>query len=67
MREPLEIYVASRMQNMVQIRAKNLYFVTNLHFLLFLKGSFGALGVESPNGGAIGNRRHGRAAASGES
>ena len=32
MRKPSEMYTASRMQNMVQIRKKNIYFVTNLLF-----------------------------------
>ena len=42
---------ASRMQNMVQIRKKNTYFVTNIFsFFIF---TFRALGVESPRGGAI--------------
>ena len=50
---PLEIYVASRMQNMVHIRKRNTYFVTNLLFRMFWKSSLGALGVESPYGGAI--------------
>ena len=52
MRKPSEMYIASRMQNMVQVCKKNAYFVTNL-VLHFKKCSFGALGVESPNGGAI--------------
>jgi len=32
MREPLEMVTASRMQNMVEIREKNTYFVTILFF-----------------------------------
>ena len=53
MLEPLGMYTASCMQSMVQIRKKNTYFVTNLLFGLFWKSCFGALGVESPRGGAI--------------
>ena len=53
MREPLEIVTASRIQNMVEIRKKNTYFVTKLLFRIFGNSSFGALGVESPHGGAI--------------
>ena len=53
MREQLEIVTASRMQNMVEIRKNNIYFVTILLFLNFGKSSFGSLGVESPHGGAI--------------
>ena len=51
MREPWEMVTASRMQNMVQIRKKNSYFVTKLLFLKIGKSYFGALGVESPHGG----------------
>ena len=40
------------MQNIVQIRKENTYFATNL-FFENLKSSFGALGVESPQGGAM--------------
>ena len=43
---------ASRMQNMVQIRKKNTYFVTNKFFRFFIF-TFRALGVESPRGGAM--------------
>ena len=53
MRESLEMVTASRMQDMVQIREKNTCFVTILLFRNFRKSSFGALGVESPHGGAI--------------
>ena len=44
--------VFSRMQNMVQIRARNAYFATKLHFV-FCNIFWGALGVESPHGGVI--------------
>ena len=44
---------ASLMQNMVQIRKKNTYFVIKLLWGELGKSSFGALGVESPPGGAI--------------
>ena len=37
MREALEMVKALRMQNMMQIRKKNAYFVTNLLFELFEK------------------------------
>ena len=53
MREPLEMVTVSRMQKMVEIRKKNTYFVTILLFLKFWKKFSGALGVESPHGGAI--------------
>ena len=52
MREPLEMVTDSRMQNMVEIRKKNNGFVTILLFR-FKKKYFGALGVQSPHGGAI--------------
>ena len=48
MREPLEMVTASLMQNMVQIRKENIYFVTKLLFESFGKRYLGALGVESP-------------------
>ena len=47
-REPLEMVTASLMQNMVQIRKKNSYFVTILFFLILRKSYFGALRAESP-------------------
>ena len=50
---PLEMVIASRMQKMVQIRKKNMYVVTNLPFFCFDKSYLGALGVQSPDGGAI--------------
>ena len=53
MREPWEIYTASRMQNMMQIREKNFYFVTKIIFRNFVIFTLGALGVESPRGGAM--------------
>ena len=53
MREPLEMVTASLMQNMVHICKKNMYFVAKLLFRMFGKSYFGALGVESPHGGAI--------------
>ena len=57
MREPLEIVTASRMQNMVEIRKKNTCFVTKLFWGILGKSSFGALGVQSPNGGAINHKK----------
>ena len=53
MREPLEIATASLMQNLVQIRKKSYYSVTKISFSEILEKTFGALGVESPHGGAI--------------
>ena len=53
MRKPLEMITALRMQNMVEIRKKNICFVTKSLFGKKIKSSFGALGVESPHGGAI--------------
>ena len=53
MREPLEAVTASLMQNMVQIRKKNNYFMAILLFVILGKSSFGALGVESPHVGAM--------------
>ena len=53
MGKPLEMYVASRMQNMVQIRARNVGFTTKLLFRLFCILSLGALVVESPQEGAM--------------
>ena len=49
MRKPSEMYVASRMQDMVQIHAWNACFATKLHVVfLFRNNSFGALGVGAP-------------------
>ena len=53
MREPLEMVTASRMQNMVEIRKKNTYFVSILRFsilicsnkICFFKMYFGIGGV----------------------
>ena len=53
MREPSEMHTASRMQNMVQLRKENTYFVTSLPFIFLGKSYLGALGVESPHGGAM--------------
>ena len=50
MRETLEMVTASRIQNI----KKNTCFVTILLFRNVRESSFGALGVESPHGGAIG-------------
>ena len=52
MRKPFELYVASRIQIMVQIRSRDVCFATKLHYY-FCSNSFGARGVESPHGGAI--------------
>ena len=52
MREPLEMFTASRMQNIVQIHTKNKYFVIK-QFSIFYIFTFRAVGVESPRGGAI--------------
>ena len=54
MREPLEMYTASRMQHIVHIRKKNIFFFATskcLFFLFFF--TFRALSVESPRVGAI--------------
>ena len=48
MRGPSEMVTAPLMHNMVQLREKNAYFVTNSLSLFLLKSSLGALGVESP-------------------
>jgi hypothetical protein len=40
MRGPLEMVTASRMQNMVEIREKNNYFVTKLFLGIFWKKLF---------------------------
>ena len=53
MRKTLEMITVLRMQNMVDIRKKNTYFVTKSLFVKKKRSSFGALGVESPHGGAI--------------
>ena len=53
MRETLEIVTALLMQNMVQIREKNTYFVTELFFELFEKVIFGLSALRAPTGGAI--------------
>ena len=50
MREPWEMVTAPRMQNMLQIRKKNIYFATKTKLFFFTSR---ALGVESPRGGAI--------------
>ena len=52
MRETLEMVTVSLMQDMVHIRKKAIYFATKLLLETFEK-YFGALGVESPHGGAI--------------
>ena len=52
MREPLEVFTASRMQHMVQIRQKTHNVVTTHFSILYI--SYLALGVESPAYGAIG-------------
>ena len=54
MRKLSEMYVASRMQNMVQIHAWNACFATiYIMFFVVCRNSFGALGVESPHSGAM--------------
>ena len=56
MRKPSEIVVASRMQHMVQIRARMLVSRQNYIIDFVCNNSFGALGVEGPHGGAIHER-----------
>ena len=51
MRKTLEMVTASSMQIMVQISKKNIYFVTKLLFVVF--SVEGAIGFQSPHGGAI--------------
>ena len=51
MRDPSEMYTASRMQNMVHIGKKKRLVRDQSLFHLFF--TFRALGVESPSGGAI--------------
>ena len=53
MRKLLEMYTASRMQNMVHICKKVAYFVTNVLSNIFRLSYFGALGVESPTVGPL--------------
>ena len=55
MRERWEMYTALRMQNMQQIRKKNVCFVINKNcrFCFVVNFTFRALGVESPRGGAM--------------
>ena len=53
MREPLEMVTSSLMQNMMQIRKKNIYFLTKLLLKKFGKSSFEALGAESPTVGPL--------------
>ena len=53
MREPLEIVTTSILQNMVQIFKKNTYVVTKILLKNVGRSSLGALGVESPPGGAM--------------
>ena len=52
MLEPLEMVTASCMQNMVEIRKGDTYFVT-IFFFFFCSFTFRALGVESPGEGAM--------------
>ena len=53
MRKPLEMITNLRMQNMVEIHKKNNLFRDQITFSKILKKNVGALGVESPHGGAI--------------
>ena len=53
MRKPSVMHVASRMQNMLQIRAWNARFATKLSFGKHCNNSFGAIGVGCPHGGTI--------------
>ena len=52
MRKSWEMYTASRMQNIVQIRKKKTLLRDQLIKQTW-NNSFGALGVESPHGGAM--------------
>ena len=51
MRKPLEMYVASRMQNMVQIRAQNACFATKLHIFVFAIILLGFSALRAPTVG----------------
>ena len=51
MRKPSEMYVASRMQDMVQIRARNACFATKLHYLLFATILLGLSVLRAPRWG----------------
>ena len=55
MREPLEMVTASLMQNMVQIRTKNKYFVTKSYFLIFGKVLLGLSTLRAPTVGPFVN------------
>ena len=52
MRKPWEMHTASRMQNIVQIRKKKTLLRDQLNKQAW-NNCFGALGVESPHGGAM--------------
>ena len=54
MREPLEMVIASLVQNMVQIRNENTYFVTNFFFELLEKVLFGLSALGAPTVGPSG-------------
>ena len=51
MREPLEMFTASLMQNMVQIRKKNMYFATKLLFGILEKVLLGLSASRAPTVG----------------
>ena len=53
MRKPLEMITNLRMQNIMEIRKKNNLFRDQSLFQKYFKKNVGALGVESPHGGAI--------------
>ena len=57
MPRPLEMYIASRIQNMVQIRARNACFATKLYFCFFFLFSAtiipGLSALRAPHGGVF--------------
>ena len=53
MREPLEMATAPHMQNIVEIRKNNTYFVTKLFWGFFEKVLLGLSALRAPHGGAM--------------
>ena len=62
MREPLKMFTASLMQNMVQIRKKNAYFVIELFYEIFGKSPFWLSALRAPMVGPLRWYRCGRRA-----
>ena len=57
MREPLEMVTTSLMQNMVQIRKKNTYFVTKLLFIFGEKVLLGLSALRAPTVGHVSRKK----------